>query len=510
MLFSCTKDLGNYNYKNINEVSIIGLKDFYRVEYPDGKLQVPIELKSTLDNGKQDRYMYEWKAVKSITGGAAYVLSNEKNLNYDVNILPGSYTLYFKVTDKETGIIWKSYTSLAVSTSTSRGFLLIGNNALGNAQLDMIKMPLDGDTTVAVNLMRNSNLPQLKGAVNVMFTGGMSNMNNSKFWIMTDDGSYYLDKTTFNANLYNKFRPLTFTMMPISDNIALVDVAPRVNKIGGTASTTSCRAVSTNDGNIFYNSSIISGDAYGNPINRIDPNVDLYFKASPYLMYSMGYFRGLVVYDNDNNRFTFCASTGTNVKTLSDKAGEIFPWNQEGNGRKLIYAENTRNTSNGAIYGNTFALMKDGSGIYHIYMINPSYTSTTPSKTGYYQINESLATNFAKAEQKKLYAFSSTRTLLLYAVGSSLYYYDYNKGNERSGLLRNFGGDEITMLKFDIQTGNNEYRDLYVATKNSTGLGTLRKLVMGTNVDVIDYTEEKNTAWTGLSAIVQMDWRSQE
>lgn len=510
LLQSCFVDKGNYSYKEINEVTIEGVEEFYRVEYPDGTLEISPIITSTESSANNDRYTYEWKAVGSVGNPVVEVLSTELSVSGNIPLLPGTYTLYFKVTDKETGLVWKTSTSLNVATGTSRGFLLAGNDPQGYFRLDMVRMPASGDTIVSHDLLRNANIPPFKDATGVMFTGGMANMNNSRFWVMGKNHSYYINRTTFLAEPGNVFRPLTFTLHNIPSHLTVADVAPRVSRIGGTASTTSYRAVSTQEGYVFYSTSItMNGDVYGNPVNRTNANSEEYFKASPYLMYSLGYYRGLVVYDTDNDRFTFCSSFGTTCTVLSDKPTDLFPWNQGSNGRKLVYAENSRNTLNGASNGNSFALMQDQQEQYHIYMINAAYLSSAPNKTGYYLVDKTLAPGLDQAVQNKLIAFASFRTVMIYASGNNLYYYDYNKGNERGGLLKSFD-NTITMIQFDIQTGNNGYRDLYVATRDGSGVGTLQKLVVGNDVNSVDYSVEENTTWTGLCSVVRMDWRNQE
>jgi len=508
ILTSCFDDLGNYDYREINEVSILGVDDSYRVEYPDGLLKIEPELESSLNDFSSDRYSFEWKAVQSSPGTDSYIIGTEKILNTNNSgLLPGSYNLYFKVLDKETDLIWKKHTYLNIATTTARGFLLMGNNKEGYMQLEMLKMVAGQDTSVATDLLRNSNLPPIKNGRDVMFTGATSNKERTKLWVMAENESYYVDRTTFEAEPYNTFRPLVFSMYEkLPDHLTVTGVEPRVSSLGGTSVAHTKRAISTKEGYVFYASSLILGDLYGNPVNRTDPNSEEYFKASPYLMLSRIYWRNLLIFDEDNKRFTYVGSFDTHARTLADGPSDPFPWNQGDTGRDLVFAQNTKSKLNGAAYGITFALMKDNNPDFHIYMIDTALNR----KLGYYAIKNDLAPNLESAVDNKLISFASFRTILFYAHGSNLYYYDYNKGNEKSGLLKSFDGDEITMVQFDDQTDNNGNRDLYIATKNSDGEGTLRKLVIGVNVDVIDYEIEDNTEWTGLSAIVKMDWRNFE
>ena len=95
--------------------------------------------------------------------------------------------------------------------------------------------------------------------------------------------------------------------------------------------------------------------------------------------------------------------------------------------------------------------------------------------------------------------------MFLYAVGKTLYAYDYNKGYEK--LYKMELDDEITMLKFDIQS-NTTYNDLYIATYNSATGGTLQKYVLGTDQNVFGLTPDERNCWTGLVKVKDMDWRN--
>ena len=54
------------------------------------------------------------------------VIGTERNLEYFVELEPATYTLYLKVRDKVTGLLWMNYTSLVVRTATSLGWLVLG------------------------------------------------------------------------------------------------------------------------------------------------------------------------------------------------------------------------------------------------------------------------------------------------------------------------------------------------------------------------------------------------
>ena len=61
-----------------------------------------------------------------------------------------------------------NYTSLVVRTEVRLGWLVIGEDAEGFVNLDMVAMA--GDTIVIYNQLSNNGLPRLKGPKSVMYT----------------------------------------------------------------------------------------------------------------------------------------------------------------------------------------------------------------------------------------------------------------------------------------------------------------------------------------------------
>lgn len=149
VLFSCTKDDGNYSYSALNKVVISGMEDQYyftlnRIE----KIQPILSLqdKGVLDTG---RYRFDW-VIDAASGYSIpkSVLSNKKVL--DTLIKPqlgcASYFCYYRVTDTVTGVFTQKDFRMHVSTPSYEGWLLLCEPAQGTSRLDMISMSGDKDT----------------------------------------------------------------------------------------------------------------------------------------------------------------------------------------------------------------------------------------------------------------------------------------------------------------------------------------------------------------------------
>lgn len=502
-LTGCSKDLGNYTYQDINEVSISGIAASYTSTYENNLSIVP-SLDFTKTDQTVDRYAYEWKLVKSIptsdSDWRGIVIGKNRDLDYFVKASPGSYTLYYKVTDNHTEVTWTTYTTLTVTTRTATGFLLIGEDEQGYADVEMITMRSGADTVILRGLIQDKGLPPFKGAVNIFHTGGSSRPTEAKLWIAGANEGYYVNTSTFESAPNRVLSNLVYSSYPLGPMIYPVDYAPKAQSSGGSVVGTQ-RVILTNTGDLFT-AGLISGDIYGNPVNRLGlADGTPLIKLAPYLMHGGNTaLSGYVVYDKDSHRFMRAASaSATTLTAMADGANDPFPWNQP-TGRKLIYAENTKNTDGGASTGNSFTLLKDENSNHFIYKFS---AYGVPSKKNGYQVPNVFNAELAKSS---LFAFSSTRTALYFAIGSTLYAYDYNSGNERIITIKDFG-EEITMLYADIQASTTNL-DLYVATYTPQSKGTLRKLILQNNTNTIELKEDEKAIWTGLSKIKKMNWRN--
>jgi len=325
-------------------------------------------------------------------------------------------------------------------------------------------------------------------------------------WVMTKSGSYYLDRETLAGTTTRNFATITITNENLDkQNLTPILYAPQVKERSGTTSTaTGGRVIMTSDGNIFPTHTFFAaGDYYLNPVNRIATDYSNRLKPAPYLFYPLNSMSSFMWYDADNQRFMNYPAFGSATSSVIpiDNVSDPFPWDQLALGRTLVYGENTRNTDGGSTDGNSFAIVKDKNNNYYIYKFYVNGAS--PIKRDLYSVNNAIATNIDKAA---FYAFSSRRTVLFYAVGNTLYAYDYNRGYEKSYTFPEIA-DEITMLKFDTQI-DYATNALYIATYNGATKGRLRRYLVGTNPNTVDLTPVDRSDWDGLVKIKDMNWKA--
>lgn len=499
---ACFKDTGNYDYKDINEISITGIAANYNAVFNRDVLHIEPIIKMTEANADASRFNYYWILVKGTT--VVDTVGRKQVLDYTVNASPDTYVLTLRIVDNATGLAWKKSSSLTVGTNYSSGLMLIGTAESGAAEVEMISM--GNDTTIMHGILASSGLPTLYDPVTVLHTGTRdTNSNYARVWVMTKSGSYYLDRKTMTGNTYRKFS----TIIAISENLDKENLnpillAPQIRDRAGNTGNTYSRAMMTSEGHIFPTSTFLNGgDFYTNPINRAESNFDHLIKPAPYLLYSIGNMNSVMWYDTENNRFMNYANFGLGLFSTipSDLPGDVFSWNQAATGRTLVYGENTRNTDGGSTNGNSFTIMKDAAGNHYIYKF---YASTaTPLKRDMYTVLP-IATSFAQAD---FYAFSSRRSVVFYSVGNTLYAYDYNKGFEKAYIFPEVSGDEITMLKFDTQIDHTT-NALYIATYDAGTKGRLRRFMVGTDPNTVTISPVDRSDWNGLIRIKDMNWRA--
>lgn len=494
---SCSKDLGNYEYHDINELVIKGVKSEYVVKTGIDTLRIQPDITASMDGSEPDRYSYTW-ILKSGTK-TFDTIGRQKDLVYPIRLEPVVYDLFYRVLDKKTGIAGIANIKVSVSTAFSRGLLIMGEDEQGFAEAEMLSMVKD--TVHIPSILSTSGLPRLKEPVSLLHTGGSE--KEMKLWAFTKTGSYYLERASLTATTVNSFSRLLYVSEALNPaTLHPIALAPQIRTAAGLTGSSYYRALITIGGDVFAASPFLTGgDFFNNPVNRVATALDIRLPAAPYLLYPIGSMSSFMWYDTQSQRFlTFTNFAGNVSNVLTDGANDIFRWNQPA-GRSLVYAENTRNTDGGSTNGNSFAIMKDADNIHHIYKFYAN--GTNPAKRNYYKVKP-IATDFEKADH---YAFSSNRSVVFYSVGNKLYAYDYNPTNEKLYQFNELGNDQITMVKFDTQF-DHLINSLYIATYNSNTKGTLRRFRVGTNPNVVELLPQEKSTWTGLLKIKDVNWRA--
>ena len=85
-LSSCVEDEGNYNYTELNKLTIEGLEESYNVLHNIDTIKIQPIITSTILGENLDNYEYQWHIHEGIGEHKHTVISKEKDLVYPVDI----------------------------------------------------------------------------------------------------------------------------------------------------------------------------------------------------------------------------------------------------------------------------------------------------------------------------------------------------------------------------------------------------------------------------------------
>lgn len=503
-LTSCSEDEGNYDYHEIPEVTISGIEDSYTVLDGVGYvLEIDPQVTTT---GNPDNLEYQWKIQleNAPAINKQYIVGTERKLSWSVDEtpIPSPLVLVFRVTDRTSGVTTSKFINCTKTTRLGSGIMLLAENESGDAQVQFISMA--ADTMVVYNVLgAESGFEQPLGKPKAILKIGRGTLlPGPTFWISTEQNAWRFDtsfkkmaKSELSDNVF-----MTDASYELGDNI-IVDAFPKNRRTGEpTMEMNSGRNVYMLSNGIL----LLGSTSFVDPANIV-PGENEISLARPYIFYnSRNAFQYFLFYDYVHERFLAINCGGMmgnpSISKLSDTEGDLFPWNNQSVNRTLQFGQTTSNKDGGNRYGNSYALMRDKST--NDYFIYKFYKYTTNNiKVDFYSVGK-VATDLTQA---KFHAFSSKRTALYYTVGSKLYGLDFNKGNEKCYLIRDFG-EEITCMRMDDQIAPaDDY--IYLATYSPGKGGTFMKLEQGMNPDKLELNEVPGSKWTGFGKIVSWSWK---
>ena len=499
-LASCSQDKGNYIYVELKEPQITGLEDM--------NVQTFSRLQVTPDLGTEEfpagEYAFEWKVLNQNASEEAVVIGQDFSLDYEVTLAPGAYTLFFTVTQVSTGLYWQKEASLIVSSSMSEGWMVLCSDG-GRARLDFVSS-LTSETMTDV--LRGSDMPQMNGPRRIQWLSDKTDAA-SPYYLLTDDGATRLGRDAFEWK-------------PEYDFAYEVAVQDKLTPHSIVSSGLGKVIVSGTDAH--YCEIMGIDGLYGSAVNKG-------FAVAPYVganaLATKIYAAVHLLYDTDNKRFmAYCPLLAANdlgrldpvadMETMGQIAEGIAPgagvlgnaFDKWPVGMDLVYMENTRYDPGNAKMGLTYAVMKNGSEC-HLYgtqlgdMLRYADCTYVLGKGFYADLSQCRDILYENA----LYAFSSLKSYMYYAVGNTVYRVDLSQQPAQSEVQFVLSGEEITCLKFNLyQKSENMQKsfDLVVGSVRN-GEGTLR-VYEGRESDG-DFSSVKPTVYKGFARIVDVEFK---
>ena len=182
--YSCSKDLGNYDYNDANVITIstdmanvdprVIINNDSIVIKQNDSLRVNILISQTKPS---DELAYEWMITQSaatIANPPQHVVGNAAQLRTKIMLPPNLYKLVVKVTDKKTGVSFYKFYWLNVDTSPwgSEGWVVLQDQAGQGSDISVITTR-DGTTPGTIysnvySLANGAKLPIGTSKVNVI------------------------------------------------------------------------------------------------------------------------------------------------------------------------------------------------------------------------------------------------------------------------------------------------------------------------------------------------------
>lgn len=507
---ACVEDEGSNHMVPINELEVEGIEENYtKVGYQE-KLEIEVTLKGSLSGADENAFDFQWFLCNRGTDESSHrhqVIATTKDLVFPLEVPSGYYSLYFRATDKATGMQWEKYTQLQVTSAFVRGFYLWGDKEDGSCGMDFISMIENKDTTVIEDIFTNPT--GMKHAKNLVFTGNRSDVLTS-LWAFSEGEFHSVEHQSalreFGILPDERIDKIIYPTIEVNNpTYDLVDIYPHAYGKLNTCTSSNWRVLMT-EGDIFCCTNMVGGEGYANPMNRYSTNSKELYQPAPYVFHqNAGYLSSAAYYDMTNHCFTVHnAATYALSHTVkcADTSGTPFYFDQTKYDpvRDLVYGENAD--------ANSYALMKDANGGYFIYKFAVQrYGANGVKKVSAATIDKKVATDFDKATH---YTFFAKQPVILYAVGTHLYAYNYNLNLLKE--VENPDGGEITYLAMDFAS-NETPTDFIFATYREAEKGTVYKYTIEDNQNTIevkphDDYETDSYPWRTKLKVKKIEYRN--
>lgn len=499
ILTGCSHDLGNYEYKELDEPQVSGIEDVSALAY--SSLEISPEYGEGFDFA---RYEYEWKAVDNNGLVEPVVLGTGPSLDIEISLTPGSYTLYFTIQEKATGIFWRHESVLTVNSSTSEGWMVLCSDQ-GRTRLDFVSV-VTSDTYR--DILASNGMPQWNGPRKIQWLSEKTDAA-SPFYLLTDEGATRLGKDSFEWKPEYDFSH---------------EVAVQESVLPHSIISAGFGKIVVSDGKAYYCEIMGFDGLYGSAVNKN-------FRVSEYVganvLATQVYAAVYLLYDVEHKKMmAYCPLLATNdlggLEPLleMDDFAEIAEGMNPGagvlgnafgswpEGYDCVYMENTRYDPGNAKMGMTYVILKDGQtcllyGIQLGDLLCYEDCTYVMGKGGYGDL--SSCTDILN--EGNLYAFSSLKNYMYYASGSNVYRVNLSETPLKEELQFTLEGENITMMKFNLyQNAENAARsyDLVVATEKD-GEGILR--VYDGRQNDGDFRSVTPLTYTGFARIVDATYK---
>lgn len=440
---SCNKDLGNYNYTELSEITIEGIDSSYTAfNQRELKINPKITLSDNTTFNSED-FSFEWFTMNTSSSALNADIKKDlgTNINLDTTITlpPGLYKLYYRIKNKKTNYQFTKTADLTVTSELADGWLVL-NDIEGQAHLDMLSYQLAEMKYVRYkNIMEVYGGLKLKGKPKLVYYLYNRDIFNNKYsnriYVGTDQETFSINN---EARTWTDYRNLkTEVMRPTPANY-------HAEVIRSQGSSTLSYILDNE--NILMHENVTQAAMYGPTLNRLSTGSRL--NISKYMADYSGNFNAfLVVFDTDNLRFLVL--NGTNPALLIPSSSDPDKFSPDNMKMDLLYMERALTATN-----QFYAILKSKT-TNEIKLLRFVHNGTVFSPLEFEIVNQS-----SQLDQAEFYAVDPNFGYIIYTIGNKVF--QYNPFSKSYTQILDLGSRKISLLKFQklvYNKNNTRYKE---------------------------------------------------
>lgn len=450
----CYKDKGNYDYSNIDEVSIdtSGLASNYSIQRFDTLTLAPVVtykgVTVNVDKPQFPELQFVWKMypASSVRLNDERILDSSVVLHKMLDQPEMAWEVLFTVINKQTGV--KAYARFAVSIASSlaEGWMVLyekdGHSDVGLIVNDRIAKASVKEK-VLYDLYAASNGQPLKGKPGSIITSTANYPTYLSLFVQTSEDVVSVTPGTFERK--GTFADSLFWTIPSIKSPAFITAAEgrkefllnnnKLHKIDYQVIAPGRRAF--DDG---------SAGTYG--------------ILAPWIASSVHSTLATVVYDQTNQRFLKLTSAGSELVPFTTRQSATAPFDINNVGMQFLLSDVGRN------YYQYSVMKQTSTGKYYLMAANFRLPDTaTAVAKGKYDMS-------ACPEIENINSISTgyLGEIFYYSAGSNKFYqFKYNTGTTET-LWTAPASEKITCIKIQRSYGTNPAQDILYAPKNANKL----------------------------------------
>lgn len=454
---SCCDDEGNYDYHDINDLTITGLEEnmrYNKVAFVDSLIIDP-KIESSIGQNNEADYEYEWKFLpfgtdfENIPDIDKTVVSKERKLKMFVTLDPGLYSCFFKVKDKKNSLTTIKSFSMQVKSMTSEGWMVLCSEN-DKPRLDIIFNVDNDNDLIAHNIWRDTEFnPGVPKRLIYSYS-----LKETPSLLVTDKGTYNLSYKDLHAGEDNNLK----WRFGVSPEKILVE-----SSIMSQYALPDLWVLVDNHHDVYALDNSIDNGYFEFKINKLNGKEE--FKAAPFIgtSYNVNYadktygHLPAVLYDETNKQF-LCIKNNSRYPSVMQFTGEhLFSAQTE---KDMVWMESCKS-------GEIYAILKDPDTkrIYFYGMqLHAEYTEPENwwEQGTYTEYNTQDYYGEAKGEgiaDATMFACHHLYPYLFYVSGNKIYQFDMGHPDTPAKEVLSFPGETIKVIKFNPFVAWEAYAD---------------------------------------------------